>query len=118
MFIVRRDNGNKIKFAWLKSPTGESLMRRIYPDLHSFDSVVYIKDGKYFLKSSAVLHLLKDIGKGWRLLYIFILIPKFIRDFFYDLIARRRYRIFGKTDACIIPQDAVMERFFTGKTDW
>jgi predicted DCC family thiol-disulfide oxidoreductase YuxK len=101
----------------LKSPAGEFLMRGIYPDLHSIDSVVYIKGGKYFLKSSAVLHLLKDIGKVWLLLYVFILIPKFIRDFFYDFIARTRYRIFGKSDACIIPQDAVMERFFTGQTD-
>lgn len=116
-FIVRIDPGHKIRFAWLKSPTGEFLMRGIYPDLHSIDSVVYIKDGKYFLKSSAVLHLLKDLGKGWGLLYVFILIPKFIRDFFYELIARNRYRIFGKSDACIIPQDAVMERFFTGQTD-
>jgi predicted DCC family thiol-disulfide oxidoreductase YuxK len=92
-------------------------MRGIYPDYNTVDSVVYIKYGKYFLKSSAVLHLLKDIGNGWRLLYVFILVPKFIRDFFYDIIARTRYRIFGKTDSCIIPQDAVMERFFTGHTD-
>jgi predicted DCC family thiol-disulfide oxidoreductase YuxK len=116
-FIARRDNGYRIRFVLLNSEAGELLMRGINTDHHTVDSVVYIKNGKYFLKSSAVLHLLKDIGNGWRLLYVFILIPKFIRDFFYDLVARTRYRIFGKTDSCIIHQDKVMKRFFTGHTD-
>jgi predicted DCC family thiol-disulfide oxidoreductase YuxK len=67
------------------------------------DSIVFIQEGSYYQKSSAVLHLFKVLGRGWSLLYGLIIIPAFIRNFIYDIIAKYRYRIFGKSDTCIAP---------------
>ena len=64
--------------------------------------MVYIKENKYYTRSSAVLNILKDLGGGWSLFYGFIIVPEFIRDFFYNVIARIRYRIFGKKVSCLI----------------
>jgi predicted DCC family thiol-disulfide oxidoreductase YuxK len=99
-FIIKRDPDKKIRFVPLKSPLGDAFLKELNPDANPIDSVVYIRKDKYYYKSSALLHLLKDIGNGWSLLYGFILVPVFIRDFFYDLIARSRYRIFGRTKKC------------------
>lgn len=110
-FIIRRDPDAIIKFASLQSPAGQSLLERFDLSAKEIDSVVYITGDKRYLKSSAILHLLKELGGGWRLFYGFIIIPGFIRDFFYNLIAVNRYRIFGKTDTCMVPAPDIMSRF-------
>jgi predicted DCC family thiol-disulfide oxidoreductase YuxK len=70
------------------------------------DTAVYIKNGRTSLRSSAVLHILKDLGGTWQILYVFIIVPPFIRDFFYRLIAHNRYRLFGKKESqCALPVD-------------
>ena len=110
-FIIRRDRGAKIRFAPLQSPAGQSLLKISGLAANEIDSVVYMSGDKRFLKSSAVLHLLKELGGGWRLFYVFIIIPKFIRDFFYNIIARMRYKVFGKTESCMVPTPDIKERF-------
>lgn len=110
-FIIRRDPDAIIKFASLQSPAGQSLLERFDLSAKEIDSVVYITGDKRYLKSSAVLHLLNDLSGGWRLFYSFIIIPGFIRDFFYNLISINRYRIFGKTDTCMVPAPDIMSRF-------
>jgi len=113
IFIIRRDKEAKIKFAALQSETGKYFLKKCNLSGESIDSIVYIEGTGCFLKSSAVLHLLKSIGGAWSLLQGFIVIPKFIRDFFYDLIAKNRYRIFGKTDTCLVPSQDIAERFLS-----
>jgi len=68
--------------------------------LSETDTAVYMREEKYYLRSSAVLNILKDLGGFWRILYVFIIIPAFIRDFIYRLIARNRYLIFGRRVFC------------------
>jgi len=111
MFIIRKDNKARIKFASLQSVAGQSLLSESGLNRESIDTVVYLTDGKFKLRSSAVLSLLKDMGRGWQLFYVFIIIPGFLRDFFYNLIAKKRYRIFGRTDRCMVPSPDVLERF-------
>jgi predicted DCC family thiol-disulfide oxidoreductase YuxK len=108
-FIQNRKSTRDIRFAPLQSPAGKSLLNKFKLDSEGIDTVVYISRGSYYLKSAAILQILKDIGRGWRLFYGLVVIPRFIRDFLYDLIARSRYRIFGKSDACIIPTIDVRE---------
>ena len=110
-FVLKRDHDAKIRFAPLQSPAGQLFLKKFDADLDDIDTVVYITGNKYFIKSTAILQLLKDFGGGWQLFYGFIIIPKFIRDFFYDLIAKSRYRIFGKTDTCMVPAEDINERF-------
>jgi len=57
------------------------------------------------------LRMLKNLGRGWQLLYVFIYVPQPIRDGVYTLIASNRYKLFGKKDACRIPTPDERERF-------
>jgi predicted DCC family thiol-disulfide oxidoreductase YuxK len=70
-----------------------------------------IKNDKVYIKSAAVLEILKDMPIGWRVLHSGIIVPKTILDYLYDLIAKHRYRIFGKKDECPIPPEDVQDRF-------
>lgn len=110
-FIIRRDRIARIKFAPLQSQAGQSIIQRFDISGKEINTVVYITGGKHFLKSSAILHLLKDLGNGWRLFYVFIIVPEFLRNFLYNLIARHRYTIFGKKDICMVPKPDIKGRF-------
>lgn len=110
-FIIRKDPGAKIMFAPLQTPASQLLLKRYNQIPYVIDSVIYLSEGKMFVRSSAVLHMFKDIGGGWKILYGFIIIPEFIRDFFYDRIAKSRYRFFGRRDSCMLPSDEIKRRF-------
>lgn len=112
-FIIRYDAGRKIKFAPLQSDIAAELLGNTVAGSFDADSVVYISGERYFTKSAAILHILKDMGRAWKMFYGFIIIPRFIRDFVYDIIARNRYRVFGKRDSCMVPTPDIQERFLT-----
>jgi predicted DCC family thiol-disulfide oxidoreductase YuxK len=101
-FIKKRDKRKRFHFVALQSEEGRGvLLSSGLPETDS-DTAVYIKDGQTYLRSSAVLHILKDVGGAWKILYVFIIIPPIIRDFLYRLIAHSRYQLFGKRDSCQI----------------
>ena len=112
-FIIKRDQRSRIRFAPLQSDTGKSLIANFGLSPEDINSVVYISGEQVFLRSSAVLHLLKDLGGGWKLFYIFIIIPPVMRDLFYNLIARTRYRIFGRSGSCMVPTGEIRGRFLS-----
>lgn len=111
IFIIKRDKRAEIKFAPLQSPAGEAWLKKCNLAINDTDSIVYIEGNNCFTRSLAVLHLFKTIGGRWSLIYGIIIIPKFIRDYFYDLIAKRRYRIFGKSERCMVPSQDISDRF-------
>lgn len=111
IFIIHRDKKAIIKFSALQSPGGLLLLKERGLSAESINSIVFIERNKYFLKSSAVLHLYKALGGGWSIMYGLMIIPRFIRDFFYDLIASNRYRIFGISEKCMIPAAEIEDRF-------
>jgi predicted DCC family thiol-disulfide oxidoreductase YuxK len=110
-FTIKRDSEEKFKFAALQSESGQALLKKYNLPTNDFDSFVFIKGEKYFLKSSAALNVLKELGGVWKLFYLFIILPAPLRDFIYNIVARRRYSIFGKRDSCIVPTPAVKRRF-------
>lgn len=110
-FIIKRDPKVKFRFAALQSKTGQALLMQMKLPTDHFDSIVYIRDGKCLFKSSAILHVINDLGGAWKLFYVFIIIPPFMRDFIYSIIARTRYKIFGKRETCMIPSPDVEDRF-------
>lgn len=75
------------------------------------ESVILIENGRTYDRSSAALRIAKKLNGLWPLLYIFIIVPKPIRDAVYNLIGRNRYKWFGKTEACMIPTPEVRSRF-------
>ena len=110
-FVVKRDKKEQIKFASLQSEVGKQLLTRHNLPLNEFESFVYIKNNQILLKSTAALTLMKDIGGVWQLLYIFIIVPKFIRDFIYSVVAKNRYKWFGKKEVCMMPNKKLHHRF-------
>jgi predicted DCC family thiol-disulfide oxidoreductase YuxK len=110
-FVIKRDKNAVTKFASLQSAIGQKILLQHQLSNTEFDSFVYIKNNVVLLKSTAALHLMKDIGGVWKLLYAFIIVPKFIRNFVYDIVAKNRYKWFGKKDVCMIPTVELQQRF-------
>jgi predicted DCC family thiol-disulfide oxidoreductase YuxK len=110
-FIIKRDRNGKFKFTSLQSEIGQHWLLRFGLAKNEFESFVLIEDDKYYLKSAAALKMLRELGGIWKTFYVFILVPRPVRDFIYDLIAKSRYRIFGKRDICMIPTPELRERF-------
>ncbi len=110
-FILKRDKKEKFKFATLQSKSGQILLNKYKLPLYPFDTFVYIVDESYFIKSEAALLVIKELGGIWKILSILRYIPRPIRDFIYDVIAKSRYRIFGKKDECILPSPSLKKRF-------
>ncbi|MGI9036126.1 MAG: thiol-disulfide oxidoreductase DCC family protein [Pyrinomonadaceae bacterium] len=112
-FIIERDKKNRFKFAPLQSETGQKLLDEYNIDKTETDSVVLIERGKAYTHSTAALRIAKGLGGAWFLLYAFIVVPKFVRDFFYKLFAKNRYKLFGKKDACMMPTPEIRARFLS-----
>ena len=110
-FVIKCDKKEKVKFASLQSEVGKQLLIKHNLPQEEFKSFVYIKNNQVLLKSTAALTLMKDMEGFWQLLYIFIIVPKFIRDFIYSVVAKNRYKWFGKKDVCMIPNEKLHHRF-------
>jgi predicted DCC family thiol-disulfide oxidoreductase YuxK len=110
-FAINRDRKKKLRFAPLQGETAKQLLPQYNINPTSPDSVIFIDNGRAYTKSSASLRICKYMDGGWKLFYGFIIIPKFIRDFFYKIIARKRYKWFGKKDECMVPTPELKERF-------
>ena len=110
-FIIKRDPGAKFRFTSLQSKSGQALLESYGLPQDDLDTFVYLRQEKFYIKSSAVLHVLKDLGGGWQLLFVFIIIPKPLRDLVYTFVSKTRYSIFGKRDHCMIPSQDLSSRF-------
>jgi predicted DCC family thiol-disulfide oxidoreductase YuxK len=110
-FTIKRDTKEKIRFAALQSESGQALLKKFGLATNDFDSFVFITGDKYYLRSSAGLYVLKELGGVWKLFYGFIIIPRPVRDFIYKIVAKIRYRIFGKQDNCMVPSPEIKRRF-------
>lgn len=110
-FIIKRDKNDLFKFATLQEEQGISLLKRYGIDTIDTDSIILIEDGKAFIKSSAALRIAKKLQYAWPLLYGFIIIPTFIRNWVYDYVAKNRYKWYGKKDRCMIPTPELKSKF-------
>lgn len=110
-FILKKERKPILKFASLQSETGQKLVKNYELDKKGIDSIVYISNGKARIKSTAALYLAKRLKGGYPLLFGFMIVPVFIRNWVYDWIARNRYKWFGKKDSCMIPSKEIRERF-------
>ncbi|WP_191090658.1 thiol-disulfide oxidoreductase DCC family protein [Niallia endozanthoxylica] len=109
-FIIKRDNKALYKFASTKSDAGQKLLRkhRVPVDLDSF---ILVEGNKCFYKSTAALRVCKNLKGGWKLLYGLLIVPKPVRDYVYGMVAKNRYKWFGKMDSCMIPSPEIRKRF-------
>jgi predicted DCC family thiol-disulfide oxidoreductase YuxK len=111
-FIIRHDKDKKFRFASLQSELGKNAIREVTTRYKVAPDSLILHDGEnWYVRSSAALYVCKILGGPWKLLFAAIIVPRFLRDAIYDVIARNRYRWFGKKDACMIPTPDVKDRF-------
>jgi predicted DCC family thiol-disulfide oxidoreductase YuxK len=110
--VIRRDPGAYFRFASLQSDAGAALLKQYgLPHKATPESIVLIEGGKVYQYSDAALRIARKLKGIFRLLYGFMIVPRFIRDPVYKLIARNRYRVWGRQDNCWLPAPALQDRF-------
>lgn len=110
-FIIKRDDKNQFLFASLQSETGRLLLKQFKLDKIEMNSIILIQNGQVYKRSTAALLVAKKLKRPWFFLYGFIIVPQFIRDGVYNIIAKNRYRWFGRKDACMIPKPELKAKF-------
>ena len=110
-FIIDHDKENHFKFAAIQYEAGQTLMKKFNLDPVNLSSFVLVEGDTYFTKTTAVLRTAKSLGFPWSLSYVFNIIPPFIRNISYNIIAKYRYKWFGKRDACRVPTPELKEKF-------
>ncbi|MFC4101162.1 thiol-disulfide oxidoreductase DCC family protein [Paenibacillus xanthanilyticus] len=110
-FVIARDPAKRFRFVALQSPAGIGLLRRHGLPEGDMDTFVLIDGGRAYVKSEAALWVLRKLGGGWRMLAMLMVVPSFIRDWAYDRIAGSRYRLFGRSEVCLLPTPDIVSRF-------
>ena len=110
-FVMKRDPGKQFKFGTLQSEPAKRILQNQKLDTEDFETFLLIEEGHVFMKSTAALKIAKQLTGLWPLLYVFMVVPRPIRDGVYSFIARRRYRWMGKTETCRVPTPTERERF-------
>lgn len=112
-FVIRRDPGDYFLFVPLQSEKGEELLKGcgLSSGEMNVDTVVLVENEKCYTRSTAALRVFRRLNRLWPLLYVFIVVPRPIRDIIYRFVARHRYRWFGRRDQCMIPSPENRARF-------
>jgi predicted DCC family thiol-disulfide oxidoreductase YuxK len=103
-FIMARDKHDRFRFAALQSDAGILLQKKFSIDPNDLSSFILIEGDKYYRKTTAALRVGRYLGFPWSLGYVFILIPPPVRNIAYNIIARYRYKWFGKREVCRVPE--------------
>jgi predicted DCC family thiol-disulfide oxidoreductase YuxK len=110
-FIIRKDTQDHFRFLPLQSEKGKSIVSRFKLDPENLQTVILLENGKIYTRSTAALRIVKRLHGGWKLMYGFVIVPPVVRDFFYDLIAKNRYKWWGKRESCMVPTPGVKKKF-------
>jgi len=110
-FIIRHDKKAKFRFASLQSEKGKMLLKEYELEEDLMNSIVFIRAEKAYIQSDAALEIAKNLDYPWKILYGFVILPGFVRNGIYKLIARNRYSIFGKNENCMVADERIKERF-------
>jgi len=115
-FVLKHDKRDRFRFASLQSDLANTLLQRHDRDPHDLDTVYVVIDytqptERLLARSDAILFLLKELGGIWKLATAGKALPRTIRDGVYKLVARNRYRVFGKYDSCMLPEPKHRAKF-------
>jgi predicted DCC family thiol-disulfide oxidoreductase YuxK len=110
-FMMARDSRNHFLFTANQMDSGRELLTHFGLNPDEVHTVYLVEDGKIYEKSTAALRIARRLNTPWNWAYIFVVIPRFIRDAVYNLIASNRYSWFGKKDQCRLPSPEERARF-------
>ena len=112
-FIIKRDRHAIFHFSALQSAAGQRALQRFGLPADHFESFLLLENNRLYTQSTAALRVCRQLNGLWKLLYVFIIIPPFIRDIFYSFIARNRYQWFGRRESCMMPDIELSHRFLS-----
>jgi len=110
-FVIPRDPSARFRFAALQSSSAAAILREAGVTTPLPDSVVLVQDGRVYLRSDAALRVARGLRFPWPLAYGLVVVPRFIRDRLYDVVAAHRYRWFGRREVCMVPTPELSRRF-------
>lgn len=110
-FIINRDPGANFNFTSTQSQTGQCLLQEQGAYFQAINSFVLIEGESYLVKSDAALKVAQNLSGWWPLLTILQVIPRVVRDWAYDIIARNRYKWFGQQNSCMLSSKELRDRF-------
>ena len=109
-FVIARDPAAQFRFGALTTPAAQDLLRAAGVT-NAPNSIVLLEDDGVYFQSDAALRIVRRLTFPWPLAYGLVVVPRFVRDWVYDIIAARRYKWFGRRDACMVPTPDLKQRF-------
>lgn len=110
-FLLRRDRRRRLRFASLQSAAGQAVLRQHCPTADTLETIVVIEGDRVRFRSAAALLLARRLPWPWPLLTVFVICPRPLRDALYAVVARNRYRWFGRRESCMLPGPETADRF-------
>jgi len=110
-FVIARDPAGRFRFAPLQSDAARRLLGGRDAPQEWPDSIVLVEDGGVFTRSTAALRVARGLSFPWPLAYAFVGVPRPLRDWVYDIVARNRHRWFGRRDVCMLQTPELLARF-------
>ncbi len=110
-FVIKRDTAAVFRFTALQSEAGKALLSKHLHAPTDLSTVILIENGKLYTHSDVALQVVRHLGGIWSVFYVFVLIPRPLRDQIYNWIAKNRYRWFGKKEQCMLPTPEIKARF-------
>jgi len=111
MFIIRRDPGLIFSFTASQSEAGRQILKENNLSELAEHSLILVERGRIYYKSGAALRIARKLRGLWPLFYGFIIVPEVVRDFIYEVLAKNRYRLYGKREECFLPGEENRGRF-------
>jgi predicted DCC family thiol-disulfide oxidoreductase YuxK len=110
-YVIKHDANKQFLFASLQSQFGQQVLAARHLSNTNFNSFILLQNGIIYQRSTAALTVAKQLKGAIRFLHWCIIVPRFIRDGVYNFIAKKRYKWFGKQDACWLPTPELKGRF-------
>ncbi len=110
-FVIKRDPSARFRFAALGSAAAQAALRDAGVQGELPDSIVVVAEGRARTRSAAALAILRGLGRLWPLSSVLLAVPRPLRDWVYDWVARNRIRWFGRQQACWVPTPELRARF-------
>lgn len=113
-WVLQKERNHYLKFAALQSDFTDQFLAEIKLDKNQLpDSILFWNDQQMYIKSEAAFKIAEYLKFPWSFIRVFRFLPKRLNNFFYDIIARNRYKWFGKRNNCFIPSDGEKYRFLS-----
>jgi len=112
-FLIRRDKKKVFRYASIQTEAGKAILNQAGFSSTPMNTLVLLEGEKIYTASTAILKIIKKLASPWPLLYAFILIPPFIRNGLYRIIANSRYHWFGRKKECWLPNKEIAKLFIS-----